>query len=231
MTDVWTVLRKELRECFAERGAVRGLLIQLLVVVAVVGVAVPVSQPKLFIDVGATALAYLVFPPLLAASVAADAFAGERERKTLESLLTTPLSDRAVFLGKAASAITIAAGAAIVALAVAVVSHRAFGAATASPTLVLMLGLVGASLASSTLTSALAVAISVRIRIARSAQQLASLLAMAVGGAAASALGRLGLLADADALLAGDLALFGVGALALTMTQTMFRRELLFERH
>ena len=38
------------------------------------------------------------------------------------------------------------------------------------------------------------------------------------------------LLAGADALLAGDLALFGVGALALTLAQTMFRRELLFER-
>lgn len=52
------------------------------------------------------ALVYLVSPlllivPLMTASViAADSIAGERERKTLEGLLLTPLTDREVFVAK-----------------------------------------------------------------------------------------------------------------------------------
>jgi ABC-2 type transport system permease protein len=52
------------------------------------------------------ALVYLLSPmllivPLMTASViAADAIAGERERKTLEGLLLTPLSDRELFIAK-----------------------------------------------------------------------------------------------------------------------------------
>jgi ABC-2 type transport system permease protein len=55
------------------------------------------------IEVG---LVYLLSPmllivPLMTASViAADAIAGERERKTLEGLLLTPLSDRELFIAK-----------------------------------------------------------------------------------------------------------------------------------
>ncbi len=53
-----------------------------------------------------TVLVYLVAPlyllvPLVAATVlAADTFAGERERRTLEALLHTPTTDRELFLGK-----------------------------------------------------------------------------------------------------------------------------------
>ena len=56
------------------------------------------------------ALVYLLSPmllivPLMTASViAADAVAGERERKTLEGLLLTPLTDREVFVAKLAGA-------------------------------------------------------------------------------------------------------------------------------
>lgn len=53
-----------------------------------------------------TVLVYLVAPlyllvPLVAATVlAADSFAGERERRTLEALLHSPTTDRELFLGK-----------------------------------------------------------------------------------------------------------------------------------
>jgi ABC-2 type transport system permease protein len=43
---------------------------------------------------------YLLVPLLVAAVVAADTFAGEKERKTLEALLYTPLSDRELLVGK-----------------------------------------------------------------------------------------------------------------------------------
>jgi len=43
---------------------------------------------------------FLIVPLMLAAVLAADAFAGEKERKTLESLLHQPISDRDLFLAK-----------------------------------------------------------------------------------------------------------------------------------
>ena len=47
---------------------------------------------------------YCGFPGAVAAMVAADAFAGERERRTIETILSTPLRVRSIFLGKVAAA-------------------------------------------------------------------------------------------------------------------------------
>lgn len=43
---------------------------------------------------------YLIVPLMVASVIAADAFAGEKERRTLEALLYTPTSDRELLLGK-----------------------------------------------------------------------------------------------------------------------------------
>src|SRR5205085_3354928 len=43
---------------------------------------------------------FLIVPLMLAAVLAADAFAGEKERKTLESLLHQPVPDRDLLLAK-----------------------------------------------------------------------------------------------------------------------------------
>ena len=43
---------------------------------------------------------YLILPLMVASVVAADAFAGERERRTLEALVYTPTSDRELLVGK-----------------------------------------------------------------------------------------------------------------------------------
>ncbi|GAB4565705.1 MAG: hypothetical protein Kow0047_16510 [Anaerolineae bacterium] len=47
---------------------------------------------------------YLMIPLMVASVIAADSFAGEKERKTLEMLLYTPTSDRELFLAKVLSA-------------------------------------------------------------------------------------------------------------------------------
>jgi ABC-2 type transport system permease protein len=47
---------------------------------------------------------FLVVPLVVSSGIAADSFAGERERKTLESLLYTPLTDLELFAGKVAGA-------------------------------------------------------------------------------------------------------------------------------
>lgn len=43
---------------------------------------------------------YLIVPLMVASVIAADSFAGEKERKTLEALLYTPTTDRDLLLGK-----------------------------------------------------------------------------------------------------------------------------------
>lgn len=47
---------------------------------------------------------FLIMPIMFASVIAADSFAGEIERKTLEALLYTPLSDAELFLGKVVAA-------------------------------------------------------------------------------------------------------------------------------
>src|SRR5690606_13826066 len=43
---------------------------------------------------------FLIVPLMVCAVIAADSFAGEKERKTLEALLYTPTSDRELYLAK-----------------------------------------------------------------------------------------------------------------------------------
>jgi len=43
---------------------------------------------------------FLIIPLMVASVIAADSFAGERERRTLEALLYTPTTDRELFIGK-----------------------------------------------------------------------------------------------------------------------------------
>jgi ABC-type Na+ efflux pump permease subunit len=47
---------------------------------------------------------YLILPLMVASVIAADSFAGEKERKTLEALLYTPTTDAELLLGKLLSA-------------------------------------------------------------------------------------------------------------------------------
>jgi ABC-2 type transport system permease protein len=224
MSDLWTVLRKELKEVTG-RGALRGVSVQLMLVVFIAGVVLPGSRPNLFASAASAALNFLVFPPLLAASIAADAFAGEYERRTLETLLATPLPDGAIFLGKTLAAVLVAVGSALSILVFAVAVARLALPSAAMPTGTLSVALWGASLGSSLSTSALATLTSSRLRVARAAQQISSLVAMMLGGLATATLGRFGFLASAPRLLLGDALLLAVGVVALLLTQAGMRRQ------
>ncbi len=61
---------------------------------------------------------FLMLATLLPITIAADAFAGERERKTLEALLAIPLSPRDLFFGKALLPFTYGFGASLAAFLV-----------------------------------------------------------------------------------------------------------------
>lgn len=60
----------------------------------------PEQQPIVFFLVYMLAPLFLVLPVMTSSVMAADSFAGERERRTLETLLYTPTTDRELFIGK-----------------------------------------------------------------------------------------------------------------------------------
>jgi ABC-type Na+ efflux pump permease subunit len=60
----------------------------------------PDQQITVFILVYMLAPLFLVLPLMVSSVIAADSFAGEKERKTLEALLYTPTTDRELFTAK-----------------------------------------------------------------------------------------------------------------------------------
>ncbi len=69
----------------------------------VTGFTGPAAWPAFILQVFIAPL-YLLVPLMVSTVIAADSFAGERDRGTLEPLLHTPTSDRELFVGKFLSA-------------------------------------------------------------------------------------------------------------------------------
>ena len=99
LRDIGTIMWKEWREVLGDIRAGRG--IRLLLIVGIISILIPLragnswgtSPLPIFFDGF-----YIPFAVLITA--AANAFAGERERHTLETLLASRLSDRSILLGK-----------------------------------------------------------------------------------------------------------------------------------
>ena len=230
LNEILTVARKEILELAGKRGASRGPLIQAAVVMLVAGVLLP-ANPKAFSAPSAAILFYSLFASTLSANVAADAFAGERERKTLETLLSTPLPAQAIVIGKVATAVLFAMTTIVASLVLAVVTlnlRSVSGGLFLPPPELFATALAGA-LGASLVTSGLAIAVSIRIPVARSAQQIASLGSMLIGGALAVAINSLHLQLTWGVLLRIDLVLFALGIFSVRMAARSFHRERFFE--
>ncbi|MDA8216964.1 MAG: ABC transporter permease [Dehalococcoidales bacterium] len=101
--DIWTVAWKEWKHLFAQGGR-RGGLLSMLVFVGVFGVFLPLQTGRDWVA-SPLGLVYWAWVPLfLVIGLIADAFAGERERHTLETLLASRLSDKAILFGKVVAA-------------------------------------------------------------------------------------------------------------------------------
>ncbi len=99
--DITTVMTKEWREFFSSGGDRRSGLIVLVIIAAVLGVYLPFRVGQSWITSPFMVLSYSIYLPLiLVINTIADSIAGERERHTLETLLASRLSDRAIILGK-----------------------------------------------------------------------------------------------------------------------------------
>ena len=229
--EILTVMRKELRELFGDPYARRGALVQASVLVVALGILLPWSSPGAWIAADPKAvLFFLLFPGMVSSTVAADGFAGEQERKTLETLLATPLSDRGILFGKAAAAFVMGAGMGIVGFIAAVVSVSVAGAGAFIPAPVVVLGALFGAAASAAVLTAISILVSLRIPVARSAQQTTSILAGLVFAGVSMTWSSLGLVLTWRSLVATELTLAVLALLLLELARARFRRERFFDR-
>ncbi len=103
--DILTIIQKDLKEVLSTRGSRKSSIIYLAIVVGLIGVVMPLQSGGLWLTEPILSLAWSWFPVFLMISMVTDSIAGERERNTLETLLSSRLSDRAILFGKIAGAV------------------------------------------------------------------------------------------------------------------------------
>jgi len=173
-TDFMTVFWKEWKEILLQRSAGGGGARQPLIFIALLGIFVPWRMgPQRFFN-PAQLLVFTFLSAIVVTAVIADAFAGERERHTLETLLASRMSDRAILFGKIAAAIAygwmIAIACAVVGTITVNVSHREDGFMFYRDTASWIILLIGPPLVAGAVATG-GVLISLRAATVRQAQQ------------------------------------------------------------
>ena len=178
IADIWTVMWKEWKVMLSH-GVGRGRLTP-VVLIGVFGVFMPLQTGRGWIESPQVLLYWVWVPIFLVSSIVADAFAGERERHTLETLLASRLSDRAILLGKTCAAVSYGWGLALISLVLGLVTlnlSESGDGLLMYPNIV-ALGAVGLSLLSAWLAAGAGVLISLRAATVRQAQQTLSIATM-----------------------------------------------------
>ena len=101
IADIQTVMWKEWRDLLGDLQR-KSTLYKVIAVVVVLFFATALSlvSEDGWASGGTSLMFWLAFPFVFTSQMVADSFAGERERHTLETLLATPLPDRAIYLAK-----------------------------------------------------------------------------------------------------------------------------------
>lgn len=110
LLDLYTMVWKEWKEMFLARGGARSGLFSLLILLALLGIFMPLQSGREWLTTPLLVLIWTWMPVFLALGMVTDAIAGERERHTLETLLASRLPDRVIVLGKIAAAVLYALG-------------------------------------------------------------------------------------------------------------------------
>jgi len=117
IADVFTVIWKERKGMFRHRGSRSRAVLTLLVPVAVFAVYMPwQGGPEDWLTGPFSIVASILIPILMVLLTIPESFAGERERHTLETLLASRLSDRAILFGKMAVSVALGWGMALLTL-------------------------------------------------------------------------------------------------------------------
>ncbi|MCX7860917.1 MAG: ABC transporter permease subunit, partial [Chloroflexus sp.] len=178
LTDIWTVMRKELQEAFnlGDRVGKFGILFMILSF----GVLLPWQMGTSWVESPITLIYWSWVPLFLVNAVVADSFAGERERHTLETLLASRLPDQAILFGKLLAALVYGVGLTWISLLAGLVTiNLTYGAGRFLfyPPLV-ALGVIGISLLSGGLAASAGVLVSLRAKTVQQATQVLSIAVM-----------------------------------------------------
>jgi ABC-2 type transport system permease protein len=171
VSDAFAVAWKEWRELLGQRGF-RGKMGIVLFLLAF-GIVLPLQTGPAWITSPVIGLAWSWVPMFLVSTVIADAFAGERERHTLETLLATRLSDEAILFGKIGAAIgyagALTAGSLVLAEVAVNLAWPRNGVVLYKPEVLLATAVVG--FLGAVFVAAIGVLISLRAATVRQAQQ------------------------------------------------------------
>lgn len=171
--DIFTVTWKELREMLMFGDSRGRSKLSMLVLLLIFGVVIPLQSGREWITSPISAMVWAWMPYVWVYSVVADSFAGERERHTLEALLATRLSDRAILFGKLLAALaygfTLTWAILLVSLVTINVAVRGAGLLMFSPTMTS--GALVFSILVSGLAASIGVLVSLRASSVRQAQQ------------------------------------------------------------
>ncbi|MGB8214055.1 MAG: ABC transporter permease [Anaerolineales bacterium] len=174
ITDILTVAMKEIKELpYLRKDKSRTNLFTLVILLAVFGVLLPWHAGREWVQSLLSMLPCVWLPFMLVGTTMVDSFAGERERHTLETLLASRLSDRAILFGKILAGILYGAGITFLCMLVSLVTVNLVDGQAG---LLLFpvpnaLGLVILVLLVSTLASALGALVSLRAASVRQAMQ------------------------------------------------------------
>ena len=175
--DAWTMIWKEGKELFRLRGNMRGGTIGVVFFLCVFGIFLPLQTGPEWVRSGMVLVLWVWVPLFLVSSVVADAFAGERERHTLETLLSSRLSDTAILIGKIGAAMAYGWGLALISLLVGVftvnLAYPSEGFLFYSP--IMCLGILSWSFLGAGLTACAGVLVSLKAATVRQAQQTLSI--------------------------------------------------------
>ncbi len=180
--DLFTMIWKEWREVILNQRGLRGGLINIAVVILIMGVVMPMQVGRHWLDDPKQLLIWSWLPIFIALSITTDAFAGERERQTLETLLASRLSDQAILFGKILAIVFYAWSLTIISVLIgAITINVAFPAEQIRFYSMDTLGIsLGASLLVAVLVSCVGVLVSLKASTARQAYQRMSIMMIAI---------------------------------------------------
>ncbi len=180
MRDVWTVLLKELKELTNADG-VWVALTTVVVFLLFVGIVIPWMLGISWLRAPWAVLMWAWIPFFVVTTVTADSVAGERERRTLETLLATRLPDAAILIGKILAAVAGVSAVTILCLPLGLATlNIAVPGGPHLPPISQIAALVAVILSGSTFGAALGVLVSIRADSVRQAQQTLAISAIAL---------------------------------------------------
>ncbi|RPI22111.1 MAG: ABC-2 type transporter [Acidobacteria bacterium] len=179
--DICVIARKEWKEYLTGQG-LKGGALNIVVLVVVFGIFLPAQFGPTFMKSPINLLFWAWVPAFLVIAAVADSFAGEKERRTLETLLASRLSDRAILIGKLAGIISYGWGLTVVCLLLGLISTNVIYARgrLLLPPLDMSLAILTLSFLVAHLTAEIGAVLSVKATSMRQVYQTMSLTWMAL---------------------------------------------------